>query len=575
MFKRSNKMAALLISAASVISLVPATGVKADDVIKVDTKEGTIYNAYAHSDGKAYIDGEIIDNKDATYYISDGEYTPLDYIDSGDEISKYEGKTTYLDVDDGDYYIDLDSGTVTEGDIIEDTIDDIAAALRENIKDDTEDRYDEDDANEIRDEDNLKLIGNGWYSTTYDSADEDANGGADKLNVCTDTDGNYIDADYNLGKIKVKTTGGSVNIENTNDKYDLDSEDDAVYATVKQEKIIKQDQDNIYRLVTVTINSSASIEEINGIDLSDISSESVFDGADTNTVSYRAIQKISKEAAADKIDGANYAKTVTTYTLSDEDGVEVEGFDIDFTNKVMKYCILNDNIIAYYSSGNKLYTRAYSLKSSNGYYYTDEGDLSTEDVETDDDGNAAVGGKLFRLDGGYIYQFDGVDDWNKIYKVDGSFNELSIKDKSNFIAWNEDDGVYCIVGGTSAKTKMGNKNTDTTATTTDTTTAATTMKTGWVQATEGTWTYVKEDGTKANGWLNSNNTWYYLKADGVMATGWIKDGSTWYYLKTNGAMAKGWLNDNGKWYYLNESGAMLSNTTVDGYVLDASGVMVG
>lgn len=558
MFKRSNKMAALLIAAASVVSLVPATGVKADDVIKVDTKEGTIYNAYAHSDGKAYIDGEIIDNKDATYYISDGEYTPLDYIDSGDEISKYEGKTTYLDVDDGDYYIDLDSGTVTEGDIIEDTIDDIAAALRENIKDDTEDRYDEDDAKKIRDEDTLKQIGGCWYSTTYISADGDANGGASKLNVFTDIDGNYIDGDYNLGKIKVKTTDGSVTIKNTNDKYDLDSEDDAVYATVKQEKVIKQDQDNVYRIVTVTIHSSASIEEINGVDLSEISSDPVFSGADTGTVSYKAIQKISKEAAADKIDGANYAKNVTTYALSDEYGKAVEGLDIDFTDKAMKYCIsnANGNIIAYYSSSNKLYTRAYSLKSSNGYYYTDEEDLSTEDVETDDDGNVAVNGNLFRLDGGYIYQFDGVDDWKKIYKVDGSFNELSIKDKGNFIAWNEEDGVYCIVGGVSAKTKTGNKTTDTTVTTnnTNTTTAATTIKAGWVQATDGTWTYVKEDGTKANGWLNSNNTWYYLKADGVMA--------------------KGWLNDNGKWYYLNESGAMLSNTTVDGYVLGASGAMI-
>jgi len=570
MFKRSNKIAALLVAAASVVSLIPAIGVKADDVIKIETKEGTIYNAYACKNGKAYIDGEINGNEDATYYISDGEYKGLDDIESGDEISKYEGKSEYLNIDDGEYYLDLNSGTVTAGDIVEDTVDDTASALRRNIKDDTEDRYDKDDTNEIRDEDNLKLIAKGWYSTTYVSADEDANDGADTLNVYTDIDGNYIDADYNLGKIKVKTTDGSVTIKNTNDKYDLDSEDNAVYASVNQEKIIKQDDYNIYRLVTVTINSKAAIEEINGVDLSDIGSESVFDGADTNTVSYRAIQKISKEADANKIDGANYAKTVTTYILSDEDGKSVDGFDIDFANKGMKYCISNGNLIVYYSSNNKLYTRVYSLKSSNGYYYTDEGDLSSEDVETDDDGNAAVGGSLFRMDGGYIYQFDGVDDWNKIYKVDGSFNELSIKDKGNFIAWNQDDGVYSIVGS-STKTETKNTTTDTTTTTID----ATIAKAGWVQATNGTWTYVKADGTNATGWLNLNNTWYYLKADGVMAIGWIKDGSNWYYLKTDGAMAKGWLNDNGTWYYLNESGAMLSNITVNGYVLGASGAMIG
>lgn len=561
MLKRLNKITVLLVVVASVISLVPANGVKADDAIRVDTKEGHIYNAYAYLDGKAYIDGEINGNEGAAYYISDGKCTLLGQIDSGDEISKYEGKTTYLNIEDGNYYINLDDGTVTDGDIVENTADDVAATLRKNIKDDTKDRYNEDDTKKIRDEDTLKQIGGGWYSTTYNNTDKNANGGASKLNIYTDVDGNYIDGDYNLGKIKVKTTDGSVTIKNTNDKYNLKSEKDAVYATIKQEKVVKQDQNNVYRIVTVTIHSSAAIEEINGVNLSGVASNSAFDGADTNTVSYKAIQKISKEAAADKIDGANYAKNVTTYALSDEDGIEVEGIvvdmvGVDFTNNNMKYCIssTNGNLIAYYSNGKKLYTRAYSFKSSNGYYYMDEGDLNTEDVETDDEGNAAVNGNLFRLDGGYIYQFDGVDDWKKIYKVDGSFNELSIKDKGNFIAWNEDDGGYSIVS--TKKSDGKNVTTGAGANTTNDMTKTGTIdaKTGWVQAIDKTWTYNKADGTKATGWLKEGSNWYYLKADGVMATGWIKDGSTWYYLKTNGAM--------------------LADTIVDGYRLGVNGAWI-
>ena len=56
-------------------------------------------------------------------------------------------------------------------------------------------------------------------------------------------------------------------------------------------------------------------------------------------------------------------------------------------------------------------------------------------------------GNLWRLDGGYIYQWDNDEDWNKVYKVDGSFNQLSVYDKDNIVAWNQDDEVYSVIGG--------------------------------------------------------------------------------------------------------------------------------
>ena len=46
---------------------------------------------------------------------------------------------------------------------------------------------------------------------------------------------------------------------------------------------------------------------------------------------------------------------------------------------------------------------------------------------------------------------------------------------------------------------------------------------------------------------------------------------TWSYLLEDSTKQTGWLLDNGKWYYLDNSGIMLSNTTVNGYVLNHSG----
>lgn len=104
---------------------------------------------------------------------------------------------------------------------------------------------------------------------------------------------------------------------------------------------------------------------------------------------------------------------------------------------------------------------------------------------------------------------------------------------------------------------------------------------GW-QLIDGKWYYFENNKLYYDGWLKNNGTWYYLNDKtnspsdglGVMKTGWLNDNGTWYYLKSSGAMATGWLNDNGTWYYLNSSGAMLSNTTINGYKLGASGAWI-
>ena len=38
----------------------------------------------------------------------------------------------------------------------------------------------------------------------------------------------------------------------------------------------------------------------------------------------------------------------------------------------------------------------------------------------------------------YIYKWNNDEDWDKVYKVDGGFDEFSVYDKDNIVAWNED-----------------------------------------------------------------------------------------------------------------------------------------
>lgn len=83
----------------------------------------------------------------------------------------------------------------------------------------------------------------------------------------------------------------------------------------------------------------------------------------------------------------------------------------------------------------------------------------------------------------------------------------------------------------------------------------TTAKFGWSQLENGNWSFYDAIGNKvANNWVGIGGDWYYFNADGAMCIGWIFD--------------------NGNWYYLNSNGKMLSNTTIDGYVLNDSGAWV-
>lgn len=77
-------------------------------------------------------------------------------------------------------------------------------------------------------------------------------------------------------------------------------------------------------------------------------------------------------------------------------------------------------------------------------------------------------------------------------------------------------------------------------------------------------------------WTQSGNDWYYKDSSGTVKKGWIQDKGNWYYLDpSTGVMKTGWIQDGGNWYYCWSNGQMASNTTVNGYTLNGSGVWVG
>ena len=77
---------------------------------------------------------------------------------------------------------------------------------------------------------------------------------------------------------------------------------------------------------------------------------------------------------------------------------------------------------------------------------------------------------------------------------------------------------------------------------------------------------------KINGWNGSDGSWYFYKND-EKQTKWLQDKSLWYYLGSDGKMRTGWIKDKDKWYYLNTNGQMATDTTIDGYYLNDSGLI--
>ncbi|EHJ01753.1 cell wall binding repeat-containing protein [Clostridium sp. DL-VIII] len=577
MIKRRNKITSLLVAAAAVVSLVPE-GVSAAEIKTIDVHEGTIESAASFNNGAYYIDGDIDGKGEAVYYVSpDGKYNELlsgsnnknNQIEQGSIASNFASKYARVlsnDLYTADYTVDMTNGTVTDTDAKQDMLDAVGKALKSKIKDAT-DRYDKSDKILKKyDDHNISRRPGNYFMTTYATSDNEKkyaqidSKGNYYFNVYCDINGNYIDGDYNLGKIKVETTtAGAATISNTEDSKDI--KDGKVSASLSNIVNIDHDQNNVYRWATITVMSDSPIKAINGVEIidknKDIKTAFTDVKGDQTEISYNVIQKLSKAAAPNEINGAKYPQTVINYVLADKHGNAVDGIDGKGKMITGNYFIMDGKISIYAlnSDCTQVTIRPYEFSSDGNWNYLDEGNIDTEDCEEADDSTlgtvgavAASGGVLYRVSDGYVYSYDNNGGWNKTYKIDSSLNEFTVENVGNMILWNKDKEIYSVI---STKPTVASTATTTAAASVTTATVATA---GWVQAIDGTWNYNKADGTKATDWINDKGTWYYLNELGVMKTGWISD--------------------EGSWYYLNESGAMLENTTVDGYVLDATGAWI-
>lgn len=576
-YKKTAKAASSLAVIASVFLAIPA---EAESYKRIQDNEGIVYDGLAYKDGIFYIDGEVNQLGEGNFHLSDGKYIKLKKINSGDNFNLYGEK--YLEIENGDYYVDLNTGKIIDDNIEEDEKDDALTNLRKEIRKDNDGRYSEDE--DVRNNDIYIIENNKFLESWYYTYLKDTN--SKEVMVFTDKEGNYIDADYSIGKVSlyskklINKNNGRVSFENTKD------EKEDLKVNIYNEKVLCQDKNYIYRLAYLSIIYNDNNVISNVTTDSSITFGGYKNNNKVNTVKIEnageelyaipVIQKISKEQAEDDIDGAKYPKSVEIYFLTGDEGGNLE------TDKLLENYTVNDGkIITYGFENDKLKAYSISLKSKNGYYYTDFSDGA--DIDSDDvkDMDVSTDGELWILESGFIKKFNDDDDFEKVYKVDGSMNELSVYDKENILVWNEDNEIYSIITkdilNKSEEIKEENKVTD-----------------NWIQNDDGTWNYLNDDGTKKVGWVQSlsSKLWYYMNADGVMVSNcWIKDNDKWYHFNENGAMQTGWnyidnnwycleqsgamktgwINDKGTWYYCSESGAMLHNTFVDGYYLGDNG----
>lgn len=597
MFKNTKIINAAIMSMfCTVMWSVPVIAAT-NDYQTVDVKEDTIYKARAFGNGNFYIDGEINGADSAAYYLSNGQYKKLDKIESGDDLGMKYLTGKYLEIDDGDYYLNTLTGEITEDSIKDELEQDIIKNVRKKIKKDDNGRFNSSCFNDnLIKADRLAngtIFMNDWSQFKYklktshiDGINNDGNEIIkDYSTICTNIEGEYIDADYNLGKIKVyTTTGASVIIKNTEDTYEI-KDNGKTYelkAEVTNPNIVTVGFNSIFRTSDLTIYRKEKDESDDAY--IPVTSELRFGDKDnpmsTDGDSIKVIQVISKAQSSDDIDGIKYAKDVKTYFITDSDGNTESLFGLgdvsELSNVSSKAGIPiltsnGSNIISCFfdAKGKELYGQTVNLKSKNGYCYTDVSDFDKTDVDSFN-GISTVGAKVTCISKGYIKQWDNEESFKKLNKIDGGMSNINFIDDNNIIVWNEDDGVCSIIANVVPKQETINANPETNILEN----SNNKKNKGWILNELGNWNYILDNGNKIKGWLqdSTNGLWYYMDVEGKMLNNrWMDSKGNWYYLKDDGSMATGWIHDNGNWYYLSTSGIMLSNINVNGYTLGSDG----
>ena len=567
MFKRTNKITALLVAAASIISVIPAMA-----ATSLETKGGTIEKAVAYKDGKYLYQGYRTEGDDTGLYFNAGDKDKK--LDNATELrNKYS--TQYAQVFDGnnEYIVDLSNGTITDND----TVSDLTATAKTKLmtKLSKTDRYGKTPSLNMTEVTGLgSRFGEVWYA--YSAAPDGSTPsttttttGAVSYSGYTNQSGTYIDCSKEAN-IYVYNGTKMVKLESIGDK-NTDDNTTVTLNSITYMRPLSQDDKYIYRLVSANVSGAVSVTT----------------HANDETLYY--VQRISK-AQGNTEKGAYLPQSTESFQIEGSamgnsdvsdafDAIDPAHNGISTYSGTKYYMVDGSMYVTFCEDGgtDKVKTIKLNLKTSTKLdeYKSGvktgnklDGHVVVKDSDKDQKADAWVvdaNKNVWALYQGEILKSTKLGDFNSVYTCDKSFNTIDVYDDNNLIAWNSNGNAYTTV-------TKGTQQSQADAATTVTTAPAVTI--GWKQD-GANWTLFDATGTKvANKWVNVSGVWYFLKADGVMVTGWHNDNGTWYFLKSSGAMATGWYNDNGTWYYLNASGAMLANTTVDGYVLGASGAWI-
>ena len=159
----------------------------------------------------------------------------------------------------------------------------------------------------------------------------------------SDSNGNYIDADYKLGEITIGLDNGkTVKVSDTYNKVE------DLVCSISNMEVIGQDSKNIYRLADITIKLDAvdgAISSIDGIKI-DNSTTGLLLGDKGKTLTFEVIQSLSKDSDSQRVSGIRCPKTVTNYFIGNSTGSKInlikyaaDGFTI-CNGKLINYNIL-------------------------------------------------------------------------------------------------------------------------------------------------------------------------------------------------------------------------------------------
>lgn len=159
----------------------------------------------------------------------------------------------------------------------------------------------------------------------------------------SDSNGNYIDADYKLGEITIGLDNGkTVKVSDTYNKVE------DLVCSISNMEVIGEDSKNIYRLADITIKLDAvdgAISSIYGIKI-DNSTTGLLLGDKGKTLTFEVIQSLSKDSDSQRVSGIRCPKTVTNYFIGNSTGSKInlikyaaDGFTI-CNGKLINYNIL-------------------------------------------------------------------------------------------------------------------------------------------------------------------------------------------------------------------------------------------